>query len=45
MVRFETLYGRKCRSSIFLYELGENKEFETDYIKEQQKMIDVFKID
>jgi hypothetical protein len=34
MAPFETLYGRKCRSPICWYEVGGNKEFEPDYIKD-----------
>jgi transposase InsO family protein len=35
MAPFEALYGRKCRSPICWYQVGGNKEFEPDYIKDQ----------
>ena len=43
MAPYEALYGRKCRSPICWYEVGENKEFEPDYIQEQQKVIDIIR--
>jgi hypothetical protein len=41
MAPFEALYGRKCRSPICWYEVGGNKEFEPNYIKDQQAIIDI----
>jgi hypothetical protein len=41
MAPFEALYGRKCRSPICWYEVGGNKEFEPEYIKDQQVIIDI----
>jgi hypothetical protein len=41
MAPFEARYERKCRSPICWYEHGQNKEFEPDYIKEQQKVMDI----
>jgi hypothetical protein len=43
MAPFETLYGRKCRSPICWYEVGGNKEFEPEYIKDQQVIIDIIR--
>jgi hypothetical protein len=43
MAPFEALYGRKCRSPICWYEVGGNKEFEPDYIKDQQVIIDIIR--
>ena len=43
MAPFEVLYGRKCKSPLCWYELGENKEFEPDYIKEKQNVIDIIR--
>ena len=41
MAPFEALYGRKCRSPICWFEVGESKEFAPDYIKEQQAIVDI----
>ena len=43
MAPFEALYGRKCRSPICWYEVGGNKEFDPDYIKDQQRIIDIIR--
>ncbi|KAK1646343.1 hypothetical protein QYE76_064148 [Lolium multiflorum] len=43
MAPFEALYGRKCRSPICWYEAGSSKEFDPDYIKEKQQIIDVIR--
>src|SRR4051812_20302650 len=43
MAPFEALYGRKCRSPICWNEVGENKEFEPDFIKEQQNLINIIR--
>jgi hypothetical protein len=40
---FEALYGRKCRSPICWYEVGGDKEFEPDYIKDQQAIIAIIR--
>jgi hypothetical protein len=40
---FEVLYGRKCRSPIYWFEPGSNKEFEPDFIKEKQSIIDIIR--
>jgi hypothetical protein len=40
---FEVLYGRKCRSPICWFEPGGNQEFETDFIKEKQGIIDIIR--
>ncbi|KAK1643793.1 hypothetical protein QYE76_061598 [Lolium multiflorum] len=40
MAPFEALYGRKCRSPICWYEAGSSKEFDPDYVKEKQQIID-----
>ena len=40
---FEVLYGRKCRSLICWYETGGNTEFEPDYVKEKQNIIDIIR--
>jgi hypothetical protein len=40
---FEVLYVRKCRSPICWFELGGNQEFETDFIKEKQGIIDIIR--
>jgi hypothetical protein len=37
---FEVLYGCKCRSPICWFEPGSNKDFEPDFIKEKQSIID-----
>jgi IS30 family transposase len=37
MAPYEALYRRMCRSPICWYEVGENKEFALDYIKEKQR--------
>jgi hypothetical protein len=38
---FEMLYGRKCRSPIRWFEPESNKDFERDFIKEKQDIIDI----
>ena len=43
MAPFEALYGRKCRSPIGWFEVGESKEFAPDYIKEQQRIVDIIR--
>ena len=43
MVPFEALYGRKCRSPICWFEVGESKDFAPEYIKEQQAIVDIFR--
>ena len=43
MAPFEALYGRKCRSPICWNEVGGNKEFDPDYIKDQQRIIDIIR--
>jgi hypothetical protein len=43
MAPFEALYGRKCRSPICWYEFRGNKEFEPDYIKDQQEIINIIR--
>jgi hypothetical protein len=43
MAPYEALYGRKCRSPICWYEVGGNKEFAPDYIKEKQEAIDIIR--
>jgi hypothetical protein len=40
---FEVLYGRKCRSPICWFEPRSNKDFETDFIKEKQDIIDIIR--
>ena len=40
---YEVLYGRKCRSPICWYEVGGNKEFAPDYIKERQGIVDIIR--
>jgi hypothetical protein len=40
---FEVLYGRKCRSPICWFEPGNNKDFEPDFIKEKQGIIDIIR--
>jgi hypothetical protein len=40
---FEVLYGHKCRSPICWFEPGDNQEFETDFIKEKQGIIDIIR--
>jgi hypothetical protein len=40
---FEVLYGRKCRSPICWFDPGGNQEFETDFIKEKQGIIDIIR--
>jgi hypothetical protein len=40
---FEVLYGHKCRSPIYWFEPGSNKDFEPDFIKEKQGIIDVIR--
>ena len=40
---FEALYGRKCRSPICWFEASGSLEFEPDYIKDQQRVIDVIR--
>jgi hypothetical protein len=41
MAPFEVLYGRKCRSPIYWFEVGENQDFASDYINEKQEVIDL----
>jgi hypothetical protein len=41
MAPFEALYGRKGRSPICWYEVGASKEFNPDYVKEKQRVIDI----
>ena len=43
MAPFEALYGRKCRSPICWYEAGASKEFNPDYVKEKQHIIDIIR--
>ncbi|KAK1629506.1 hypothetical protein QYE76_003821 [Lolium multiflorum] len=43
MAPFEALYGRKCRSPICWYEAGSSKEFNPDYVKEKQHIIDIIR--
>ena len=43
MAPFEALYGRKCRSPICWFEVGESKEFAPEYIKEQQQIVDIIR--
>jgi hypothetical protein len=43
MVPFRTLYGRKYRSPICWYDVRGNNEFEPDYIKDQQVIIDTIR--
>ncbi|KAK1628023.1 hypothetical protein QYE76_002338 [Lolium multiflorum] len=43
MAPFEALYGRKCRSPICWYEAGSSKEFNPDYVKEKQQIIDIIR--
>jgi hypothetical protein len=43
MAPYEALYRRKCRSPICWYEVGGNKEFSLDYIKEKQEAIDIIR--
>ena len=44
MAPYKALYGRKCRSPICWYEeVGGNKEFAPDYIKEKQEIIDIIR--
>ncbi|KAK1685872.1 hypothetical protein QYE76_046720 [Lolium multiflorum] len=43
MAPFEALYGRKCRSPICWYEAGASKEFNPDYVKEKQQIIDIIR--
>jgi hypothetical protein len=43
MAPYEALYGRKCRSPICWYEIGEDKELAPDYIKEKQDVIDIIR--
>jgi hypothetical protein len=40
---FEVLYGPKCRSPICWFEPGSNKDFEPDFIKEKQGIIDIIR--
>jgi hypothetical protein len=40
---FEVLYGRKCRSPICWFEPRSNRDFETDFIKEKQDIIDIIR--
>jgi hypothetical protein len=40
---FEVLYGRKCRSPICWFEPGSNNDFETNFIKEKQDIIDIIR--
>jgi hypothetical protein len=40
---FEVLYGRKCRSPIYWFEPGSNKDFETYFIKEKQDIINIIR--
>jgi hypothetical protein len=41
MAPYEALYGRKYRSPIFWFEMGEDKELAPDYIRENQVVIDI----
>jgi hypothetical protein len=43
MAPFEALYGRKCRSPISWYETRASKEFNLDYVKEKQHIIDIIR--
>jgi hypothetical protein len=43
MAPFEALYGRKCRSPISWYETRASKEFNPDYVKEKQHIIDIIR--
>ena len=43
MPPFEALYGRKCRSPVCWFESEVNREFETDYIRDQQRIIDIIR--
>ncbi|KAK1615471.1 hypothetical protein QYE76_020988 [Lolium multiflorum] len=43
MAPFEALYGRKCRSPICWHEAGSSKEFNPDYVKEKQQIIDIIR--
>ena len=43
MAPFEALYGRKYRSPICWFEVGESKEFAPEYIKEQQQIVDIIR--
>ncbi|KAK1662832.1 hypothetical protein QYE76_050991 [Lolium multiflorum] len=43
MAPFEALYGRKCRSPICWYVAGSSKEFNPDYVKEKQQIIDIIR--
>jgi hypothetical protein len=40
---FEVLYGRKYRSTICWYEPRSNKDFQTDFIKVKQDIIDIIR--
>lgn len=39
MAPYEFLYGRKCRSPLFWSEIGENKVFGTDILKEAEQQV------
>jgi hypothetical protein len=41
MAPFEALYGRKCISPVCWFEDKSNIEFEPNYIKDQQVVIDI----
>jgi hypothetical protein len=43
MAPFEALYGRKCQSPICWYEMGADKEFHLDYVKERHHAIDIIR--
>ncbi|KAK1610026.1 hypothetical protein QYE76_033699 [Lolium multiflorum] len=43
MAPFEALYRRKCRSPICWYEAGASKEFNPNYVKEKQHIIDIIR--
>ena len=43
MAPFEALYGRNFRSPICWFEVGENKEFAPEIIKEKQNVIEVIR--
>ena len=43
MTPLEALYGRKCRPPVCWFESEGNREFETDYIKDQLRIIDIIK--
>jgi hypothetical protein len=43
MAPFEALYGRKCISPVCWFGNKINKEFEPNYIKDQQVVIDIIR--